>query len=100
MDNVYCTQEESRLMSKGKIQRQNEGDSQAYAARFNKGGGRKKFGFQRRNEDNLKVEDLLLKERETCSQFNAINVKNMVIIEAIVLKNQMIKKEEGSGMLP
>jgi len=44
-----CTQQESRLMSRGKIQRSEEGDSQAYATCFKKGGGRKNFGFQIRN---------------------------------------------------
>lgn len=44
------TQEESRLISKGKIQRFEEGDSQAYVASLKKARGRKNFGFQRRNE--------------------------------------------------
>lgn len=44
-----CTQEESRLMLRARIQRSEEGGSQAYVARFKKGGGRKKFDFQRRN---------------------------------------------------
>lgn len=45
-----CTQEESRVISKGKIQRSDEGDSQAYTKHFKKAGRRKKFWFQRRNE--------------------------------------------------
>lgn len=47
---IACTQEESRHMLREKIQRSKEGDSQAYVAHFKKGGGRKKFSFQRRSE--------------------------------------------------
>lgn len=38
---TVCTLEESRLVSRGKIQRSEEGDSQAYATYFKKVGGRK-----------------------------------------------------------
>jgi len=45
-----CTQEDFRLISKGRNQRFEEGNSQAFARRSKKVVGRKKFGFQRRNE--------------------------------------------------
>ena len=45
-----CSKEESWLISRGIIQKFEEGDSQAYATHINKGGGIKTFSFQRINE--------------------------------------------------
>jgi hypothetical protein len=42
-----CAQEESRITSKERIQKGE--DAQAYATRFKKYGGKKKFGFQNKN---------------------------------------------------
>lgn len=50
---INYTQEESRFISKGNIQIPDKGNSQAYTKHFKKGGGRKKFCFQRRNEGRI-----------------------------------------------
>jgi len=51
-------------------------------------------------EEEMKVEDLLLKEIIICQMFNVIVVKNLVIIEVIFLKNRITKKEGERNMLP
>lgn len=73
-------------MSKGDIRRFEEGDSQAYETHFKKARGRKKFNFK----GEMKEEYFLLKERDICQESNAISATNLVAIDTIFLKDQMI----------
>lgn len=57
-----CTQEDYRIITKGNIQRHDEGESQAFVARYKRNNDKKKFVYKIR----MQVKNPISKERKTC----------------------------------